>query len=79
MTLRHKGKSMLVTGAAGAIGFATCEILAREGARVMLVDIDDERLQARTSQLKRAGHEVVAFRADCADEAQVEGYAKVAL
>ena len=76
---RHEGNTMLVTGAAGAIGFATCRILAEEGARVMLVDIDDERLQARAAELKRAGHEVVAFRGDCADEAQVEGYAKVAL
>ena len=52
---RHEGKTMLVTGAAGAIGFATCRILAEEGARVMLVDIDDDRLQARTAELKQAG------------------------
>ena len=38
MTMRHEGKTMVVTGAAGAIGFATSEILAREGAKVMLVD-----------------------------------------
>jgi NAD(P)-dependent dehydrogenase (short-subunit alcohol dehydrogenase family) len=76
---RHEGRSMLVTGAAGAIGFATCEILAREGARVMLVDIDLERLQARTAELKDAGHDVVAFHADCADEEQVRAYAKAAL
>ena len=77
--MRHQGKSMLVTGAAGAIGFATSEILAREGARVMLVDIDNERLQARTAELKAAGHDVVAFHADCADEAQVKAYAQAAL
>lgn len=76
---RHEGKSMLVTGAAGAIGFATCKILAREGARVMLVDIDDERLQARTAELKAAGHDAVAFHADCADEMQVRAYAEAAL
>jgi NAD(P)-dependent dehydrogenase (short-subunit alcohol dehydrogenase family) len=79
MTLRHEGRSMLVTGAAGAIGFATSEILAREGARVMLVDIDNARLQARTAELKAAGHDVVAFHADCADEAQVKAYAQAAL
>ena len=77
--MRHEGKTMLVTGAAGAIGFATSEILAREGARVMLVDIDDARLQARTGELKAAGHDVVAFHADCADEAQVKAYAQAAL
>lgn len=76
---RHEGKAMLVTGAAGAIGFATCEILAREGARVMLVDIDNERLGARTAELKDAGHDAVAFHADCADEEQVKAYAQAAL
>lgn len=76
---RHQGKTMLVTGAAGAIGFATCRILAEEGARVMLVDIAADRLQARTTELKQAGHDVVAFHADCADEAQVKAYAEAAL
>jgi NAD(P)-dependent dehydrogenase (short-subunit alcohol dehydrogenase family) len=79
MSLRHEGKSMLVTGAAGAIGFATCEILAREGAQVMLVDIDDARLQARTKQLTDAGHAAVAFRADISDEAQAKAYTQAAL
>jgi NAD(P)-dependent dehydrogenase (short-subunit alcohol dehydrogenase family) len=76
---RHEGKTMLVTGAAGAIGFATAEILAREGARVMLVDIAADRLQQRTGELKAAGYDVIAHVADCADEAQVHGYAKAAL
>ena len=77
--MRHEGKAMLVTGAAGAIGFATCEILAREGARVMLVDIDKDGLEKRTAQLKDAGHDVAAFHADIAEEEQVKAYAKAAL
>ena len=77
--MRHRGKTMLVTGAAGAIGFATAEILSREGARVMLVDIAADRLEQRTGELKAAGHDVVAHVADCADEAQVQGYAQAAL
>jgi len=76
---RHEGKTMLVTGAAGAIGFATCEILAREGARVMLVDIDQAKLEDRVARLQAAGHDAVGFHADCADEAQVEAYAHAAL
>ena len=77
--MRHEGKTMVVTGAAGAIGFATCEILAREGARVMLVDIDREGLERRTAELKTAGHEAVAFHADIAEEDQVKAYAQAAL
>jgi len=76
---RHEGKTMLVTGAAGAIGFATCEILAREGAQVMLVDIDEAGLAKRMQELKGAGHAVFGHVADCADEQQTIGYAEAAL
>jgi len=31
---RHVNRSIIVTGAAGAIGFATSALLAREGAKV---------------------------------------------
>jgi NAD(P)-dependent dehydrogenase (short-subunit alcohol dehydrogenase family) len=77
--MRHEGKTMVVTGAAGAIGFATSEILAREGAKVMLVDIAAVRLADCTAKLKAGGHDVIGHVADCADEAQVEGYARAAI
>ena len=67
---RHEGKTMLVTGAAGAIGYATSEILAREGAQVMLVDINAEGLEQRVRTLSDAGYSVIGHHADCADEQQ---------
>ncbi len=39
-------KVALVTGGAGAIGLATAELFAARGARVMLADIDADRLDA---------------------------------
>lgn len=77
--MRHRNRSIIVTGAAGAIGFATCEILAREGAELLLVDIDRDRLEARTKDLTDAGHRAIAHHADCADEAQVAAYARAAM
>ncbi len=77
--MRHRNRSIIVTGAAGAIGFATCEILAREGAELLLVDIDRDRLEARTGELAGAGHRAIAHHADCADEAQVAAYARAAM
>ena len=68
MSKRHDGKAIIVTGAAGAIGFATAEILAREGARVMLVDIAADRLEQCTETLRAAGHDAIGYVADCADE-----------
>jgi NAD(P)-dependent dehydrogenase (short-subunit alcohol dehydrogenase family) len=77
--MRHKDKSHIVTGAAGAIGFATAEILCREGAEVLLVDIAADRLKERTAELSAKGYKAVAHVADCADEAAVEGYARAAM
>jgi len=77
--MRLQGKSIVVTGAAGAIGFATCEVLAREGAELLLVDIDPERLEACTAKLVAQGHRAIAHHADCADQAAVEGYASAAM
>ncbi len=79
MTQRHTNKSIIVTGAAGAIGFATCEVLAREGAELLMVDIAADRLAARAAELSAKGHRVIAHVADCADEAAVEGYATAAM
>lgn len=77
--MRHKGKSIIVTGAAGAIGFAACEILAREGAELLLVDINAEGVKARAGELSAKGHRAIAHAADCADATAVEGYAKAAM
>ena len=46
-----EGKTCIVTGGAGSIGFATVEALLNEGARVMLVDLDGDKLQQVTHGL----------------------------
>jgi 3-oxoacyl-[acyl-carrier protein] reductase len=47
------GKSVLVTAAAGAgIGFATAQRCAEEGARVVISDIHERRLQEAAEQLE---------------------------
>lgn len=55
--MRFQGKTAIVTGAASpnGIGFATAARLAREGARVLLTDIDDAGVAARAEELAAAG------------------------
>lgn len=72
---RHAERSIIVTGAAGAIGYATCEILAREGARLMMVDINAPRLNERATQLRASGARVETCAADCGEETEVRRYA----
>ena len=72
MSGRLDGKSVLITGAARGIGRATAELFAAEGARLVVNDIDEERLRALASELADAGAEVVGMVADVAQEADVE-------
>ena len=49
------GKHALVTGAASGIGLATATELLRRGARVALVDRDEEKLARASAELERVG------------------------
>src|SRR3546814_7804910 len=53
-------KVAIITGASGGIGTAAAALFAAEGARVMLVDLDGDRLAGlvRTIGEEKAGHAV---------------------
>ena len=74
-----KGKSIIVTGAAGSIGHATACVLAKAGANLLLVDIDGERLEARHAAVAAFGTAVENFRADVSQSADVQAYVAAAV
>jgi NAD(P)-dependent dehydrogenase (short-subunit alcohol dehydrogenase family) len=63
------GKIALVTGGASGIGEACVETLAREGAAVVISDIDDVRGNDLASSIDAAGHQAIYLRHDVTDEA----------
>ncbi|HKT14401.1 MAG TPA: SDR family NAD(P)-dependent oxidoreductase, partial [Allosphingosinicella sp.] len=73
MTL-HVGKTIIVTGGAGAIGFATAKILAAEAAQVVLVDINGEGLDKAGAELRKRDVAVETICADCSQEEAVKHY-----
>src|SRR5688500_4975645 len=63
------GKVCLITGAAGGLGSATARRLAAGGVRLVLTDVDGERLAALAKELPV---ETVVHTGDVASEADVE-------
>jgi len=73
-----EGKSGIVTGAAGGLGRATAERLCAEGARVALIDIKADELDAIAAGLREKGFQAVAIAADISDEADTERMVRAA-
>ena len=62
------GKVALVTGGASGIGAACSRTLAREGAKVVVTDIDDRGGADVVKAITDAGGEAVYLRQDVTDE-----------
>jgi NAD(P)-dependent dehydrogenase (short-subunit alcohol dehydrogenase family) len=66
---RFSGQTVIITGAGSGIGRATASRVAREGGRVIAVDISQERLDELVDAHPSA--DVVAVRADITDDEAV--------
>lgn len=71
-----KGKVALVTGGAQGIGKAIAIRLAREGADVVITDINIDLAQSVLTEMKTWGISAVALRADVSDSQEVEDLVK---
>jgi NAD(P)-dependent dehydrogenase (short-subunit alcohol dehydrogenase family) len=67
---RLEGKRAIVTGAASGIGRASVRAFVAEGAAVLAVDLDAQKLDEVVAALRPQG-EVLARAADVSDEADV--------
>ena len=66
---RFTGQTVIVTGAGSGIGRATASRIAREGGRVIAVDVSQERLDEFVAD--HSGAEIVSLTADITDDAGV--------
>lgn len=54
------GKTVLITGGASGIGWATAKAMAREGAHVAIADLNRDKIGQRVAELGGAAHGIVA-------------------
>jgi 2-hydroxycyclohexanecarboxyl-CoA dehydrogenase len=65
-------KTIVVTGGGGGIGGATCRRLAREGARVAVLDRNLAAAEAVVAEIRAAGGQALACGCDISDRASVD-------
>ena len=68
-------KTAVVTGAGSGIGRATAQALAREGARVIVADIDPAGGEATASAIRQHGGQASFMPVDMTDAASITGFA----
>jgi NAD(P)-dependent dehydrogenase (short-subunit alcohol dehydrogenase family) len=59
-----RGKTAIVTGGASGIGLETARLFAREGARIVVADLDPARVRAAQAELEALGAEASGVETD---------------
>jgi len=71
-----RGTTALVTGAGSGIGRATAVALARQGAHVLCVDLDEQTAKTTADACRDFGVDAAAYQCDVADKAAVADLAE---
>lgn len=66
--MRLKDKAAIVTGGGGGIGTAICHTLAREGAKVLVADFNQENAARVAAEIQAAGGRAEAQQVDVGDK-----------
>jgi NAD(P)-dependent dehydrogenase (short-subunit alcohol dehydrogenase family) len=66
------GKVCLITGGAQGIGEACARLFLEQGAKVVIVDIDQEKGKSLESELRHLGHEILFIASDIGNKVEVD-------
>lgn len=73
-----KSKVVVITGSAQGIGFEIGEHFAKNGAKVVLSDINEDKVKESAETLKKLGYESIGVIADVTKEEELINLVKVA-
>ncbi|ROT34512.1 putative short chain dehydrogenase [Sodiomyces alkalinus F11] len=67
-------KVIVITGAGGGMGLATCKMLAARGAKISMSGLRPQPLQDLAAEIEASGGQAMAQRVDVRDDAQVNDW-----
>ena len=70
--MKLKDKVAIVTGAARGIGFAITSRFAVEGAKVIIIDLQEEDVEEAVNKIKDQGGEAFGFQGDVTSKKRIE-------
>ena len=65
---RLEGKNVVITGAASGIGRAAAQLMAAEGAKVLVADLDPARAEEAAAAIRETGGTALGFGVDVMNE-----------
>lgn len=74
--MRLKGKVAIVTGSGRGIGYAIAELFAKEGADIVLSDVNEAVLGEAQAKIEALGVKALSVKVDVTSEGQVEELVK---
>lgn len=70
--MRLKDKVAIITGSGSGIGKSAALMFAREGAKVVVADIDESSAKKTVEEIEAKGGEAISFQVDVTDESRVK-------
>jgi 3-oxoacyl-[acyl-carrier protein] reductase len=77
--MKLEGKVALITGAGSGFGRATATLFAKEGAKIVVVDLNPVTAEETVDIIKKAGGDAVSVKADVSDASDCEAMIKAAI
>ena len=71
-TASWQGRTAVITGAASGFGLETARLAARKGMNIVMADVMEEPLAAAVKEIEALGAQVLPFRCDVRNAAEIE-------